>query len=132
MDGQYIIMVDDDDEDRDILKTAFQSLGNPTPIKEYRTGTLLLKDLDEGMPLPCLFVVDLNMPEIQGVDLIPLLKDNHLIRHIPTLVFATDFMPSERQVLDRLGIECFKKPDNIRQWEEMAEVMNRFCVMNNL
>lgn len=123
----YIVIVDDDDEDRDILKTAFQSLGNPMPIKEYRTGTLLLKDLEKGIPLPCLFVIDLNMPEIQGIDLIPLLKAMPDLAYTPMLVFATGFMPSERKVLDRLGMEYFKKPDSIKEWEEMAEVMHRFC-----
>ncbi len=127
MDDLYIIIVDDDPEDVDVLRSAFLSTGNTTPIKEYYRGNELLKDVDNGISLPCLFVVDLNMPELSGIELIPLLKANPSVRHIPIIVFSTGVTPQERLVLDKLGIESFKKPDSLREWEKIAEVMNGFC-----
>src|SRR5690349_17233775 len=126
----YIIVVDDDEEDIDILKTAFEHTGNKTPIKEYRDGNQLLSDFEKGMPLPCLIVVDLNMPTMRGVELIALLKANADLRHTPVIVFSTGATPKEAAILELLGIESFKKPSDTHEWKEVSEVMLRFCLLH--
>ncbi len=123
----YIIAVDDDPEDIDILRVAFESTGNKTPIKEYLSGQTLLDDLEKGMPLPCLFVVDLNMPELRGIDLIPLLKANPRVRHTPVIVFSTSATPRETEILNRLEIEQFRKPSDMAEWKEMTTAMVKIC-----
>lgn len=127
MDDTFIVVVDDDEEDIDVLKTVFHSKGNKTPIKGYQNGYSLLHDLENGMASPCLFIIDLNMPQIRGVELIPLLKANAEIRHTPVIVFTTSVTPKEGEILNRLEIKTLRKPDSPKGWNDIVQVMTGYC-----
>jgi CheY-like chemotaxis protein len=125
MQNLYIAIIDDDEDDVSLLKECFKKYKS-IACKGYSTGQKFLDDpFEDG--IPCLLVVDLNLPDIRGIDLIDLVKANPLLANIPIIVCTTDYSRTEQINCDDLKITLLKKPDTILEWDEIALMMARHC-----
>ena len=75
-----IIVVDDDPDDHDILKTVFTSLGIVSPVKFFHNGTEVLEYLRTSVEDPFIIFCDINMPRISGLDLREIINEDHELR----------------------------------------------------
>src|SRR4051812_40656791 len=104
-----IFIVDDDPDDRLMIKEAFlESAGE----KEYvliENGDLLLEQLESSSrsSYPALIMLDLNMPGKDGREALREIKRNQSFHHIPTIVFTTSSLDKDREVVYSLGANCF-------------------------
>ena len=120
---QVILIVDDDLDDREIMRDAFMS--NHKNHREYvfmENGDLLLQYLadGDGVPSPALIMLDLNMPGKDGREALKEIKGSERFRHIPTVVFTTSSSQKDMQVSYDLGANCFiTKP---ARYEELVDV----------
>lgn len=121
---QVILIVDDDLDDREIMRDAFMS--NHKNHREYvfmENGDLLLQYLadGDGVPSPALIMLDLNMPGKDGREALKEIKGNERFRHIPTVVFTTSSSQKDMQVSYDLGANCFiTKPDTFNKLVEIT------------
>ena len=121
---QVILIVDDDLDDREIMRDAFMS--NHKNHREYvfmENGDLLLQYLadDDGVPSPALIMLDLNMPGKDGREALKEIKGSERFRHIPTVVFTTSSSQKDMQVSYDLGANCFiTKPDTFNKLVEIT------------
>jgi len=106
-----ILIVEDDAESREMLKV----------LLEARGYTLLCAgDGGEGFHLavkqqPDLIITDLAMPEVDGFDLIRLLRQEPVTSAIPVIVF-TAYIDIEQKALKKLGAnEIAFKPIRVEQ-----------------
>ncbi len=94
MDGLFqVLMADDDKDDRFLMRTAFKENGIPDSLMLFEDGVLLLNYLDEiggnGSLLPSLILLDLNMPRLNGLEVLSRIKTNEVFRKIPVIIFST-------------------------------------------
>ena len=96
--NHHIAIVDDDADDREIMRDAFVSA---TDEKEYvflengeQLMTYLLQNDDSS--LPSLIMLDLNMPGKDGRETLEEIKKDERYAHIPTIVFTTSSSPRDR------------------------------------
>src|SRR5215207_8095451 len=86
-----VLIVDDDTDDREIIRDAFMS--NHKNHREYvfiESGDLLLEYLqNDGQDLPSLIMLDLNMPGRDGREVLKDIKEDERLRPIPIIVFTT-------------------------------------------
>ena len=121
---QVILIVDDDLDDREIMRDAFMS--NHKNHREYvfmENGDLLLQYLTagDGGPSPALIMLDLNMPGKDGREALKEIKGSERFRHIPTVVFTTSSSQKDMQVSYDLGANCFiTKPDTFNKLVEIT------------
>ena len=121
---QVILIVDDDLDDREIMRDAFMS--NHKNHREYvfmENGDLLLQYLADGdaVPSPALIMLDLNMPGKDGREALKEIKGSERFRHIPTVVFTTSSSQKDMQVSYDLGANCFiTKPDTFNKLVEIT------------
>jgi len=121
---QVILIVDDDLDDREIMRDAFMS--NHKNHREYvfmEIGDLLLQYLadGDGVPSPALIMLDLNMPGKDGREALKEIKGSERFRHIPTVVFTTSSSQKDMQVSYDLGANCFiTKPDTFNKLVEIT------------
>ena len=121
---QVILIVDDDLDDREIMRDAFMS--NHKNHREYvfmENGDLLLQYLEDGdgVPSPALIMLDLNMPGKDGREALKEIKGSERFRHIPTVVFTTSSSQKDMQVSYDLGANCFiTKPDTFNKLVEIT------------
>lgn len=121
-----IVIVDDDTDDREIIRDAFDSVLHEQDYVFWENGDRLLNYLadtaDEA--LPSLIMLDLNMPGRDGRETLKALKSDLRFQHIPTVVFTTSSSHRDKQTVYNLGANCFvSKPDTFNKLIELTKAI---------
>ena len=101
-----ILVAEDNATDAFFLKRALQKEGINAPIEVVETGDLALKYLDgqeqfgdrSRFPMPKLLLLDLNMPGMDGFEVLQWLRNKPDLRRMPALVLSSS---SLQQDVDR-------------------------------
>ncbi len=125
-----IVMADDDQEDKLLVKHAFITLGKPELFGAVADGVALLEYLDQcltsGRALPSLILLDLNMPKMDGKSVLVKIRSNDRLRHLPITIYSTSSNEDEIHRCYQLGANCYLvKPFNFDQLvQEMDKLYN--------
>ncbi len=126
----HVLMVDDDEAEIDITRFALQNARPPLQFSGVTGGEALLENLrQEGGQAthPNLILLDLNMPGLNGFDVLRELKSDPDLSGIPVIVFTTS--DDQRDI-----IECYQlqanafvtKPADLDDYEELILQIDRF------
>ena len=121
----YIAIIDDDKGDMDLLTECFEKY-HAIAVKGFSSAQKFLDHSFNG-GVPCLLVVDLNLPDIRGIDLIDQIKANQALAEIPIIVYTTGYTPREEISCEELQISLFKKPHTVLEWDKIALLMAKHC-----
>jgi two-component system, LuxR family, response regulator FixJ len=102
--GYVVIVIDDDFAVRNSLKFALEIEG--LTVRSYATGAELLSAGD--LALCNCFVVDQNMPGMNGLDLITLLRARHFAA--PAILITSHPSSSLRERAQQAGVPIVEKP----------------------
>jgi two-component system response regulator FixJ len=102
--GYVVIIIDDDLAVRSSLKFSLEIEG--LTVRSYATGAELLSAGDLAL-CSCL-VVDQNMPGMNGLDLITLLRARHVAT--PAILITSHPSPSLRERAHKVGVPIVEKP----------------------
>jgi CheY-like chemotaxis protein len=92
-----ILLVEDDIVDVMSVKRALRDLNVPTPLEVAGNGEEALACLRKpDHPLPGIILLDLNMPRMNGIDFLKLLKADERFRRIPVVVLTTSKEEKDR------------------------------------
>ncbi len=122
--SQKILVVEDDDVTRNLIKSMLQKIGWQVELTE--NGQAALESLLQSRP--DLILSDLMMPEMDGFELITKLRKEPEWRHIPVVVLtAKDMTPDERNMLNSRVEKVFQKGDYRREelLNEIRECLTR-------
>lgn len=82
-----ILIVDDSSAMRAFIISSLQGIGS-FKYQEAKTGFEALKELPRG---ECALVIsDINMPDINGLELLHFIKTSEHYKHIPVLMISTE------------------------------------------
>ncbi len=121
MSKPYILAAEDDEEDREIMGEVFKSVPCPAKIEFVEDGEELLQFL-AGHPndFPVLILTDLNMPRMNGTQLLATLKQDIRYKHIPVVVMSTSAWQEDVRLSYKAGANSFiPKPNDIKTWSHM-------------
>jgi CheY-like chemotaxis protein len=118
-----IIIVDDDADDREIMKDAFASTGQNLDYVFFESGDGLLEHLQTATnSLPSLIMLDLNMPGKDGRETLKEIKADGQLRSLPIIVFTTSSSHRDKKISYDLGANCFvTKPDTFNKLTDLAK-----------
>jgi two-component system chemotaxis response regulator CheY len=69
-----------------------------------------------------LIITDINMPDINGLELISFVRENPIYRHIPTMIITTeDSEEDRRRGMDLGAKEYVVKPFTMEQLQEAVD-----------
>jgi CheY-like chemotaxis protein len=115
----FILIADDDQEDRYLLHTAFEEIGRSNDIYLVENGLQVFKYLEtsfEQSGMPSLIVLDLNMPILDGIQTLAKLKAHSIYKNIPVIIFTTSVHEVEKARCLEIGARDFiKKPVRFQQ-----------------
>jgi len=94
-DVKSVFIADDDEDDRLLLKIAFDKCCPETKVKFAIDGLDLIESLDQSGLHPCLIILDLNMPRLDGFESLKILRASERYRDIPVVVFSTSREPKD-------------------------------------
>ena len=95
-----IFLVDDDAEDRWVVEDALQTVDPAVTIRSSENGQDALKMLNDCYnkgEAPCVIVLDVNMPKMNGTEVLSKLKDDNRFREIPVVMYSTSINPYEKE-----------------------------------
>ena len=85
-----IYLVDDDEDDRMLIRQALESVSEEIEIVEFTNGKELLAVLEDNLSVePSLILIDMNMPIMNGAEALSALKNRSDLRHIPVVLLST-------------------------------------------
>ncbi len=95
--AQPILIVEDSDDDYEATERALSRTGNlGNPLKRCKNGQEALDYLlrkgnfdEHSAPLPGIVLLDLNMPGVDGREVLKCIKTTESIKHIPVIVLTT-------------------------------------------
>lgn len=128
-----ILMVDDDEEDRLLLKDTFVELGYGDCVQYEENGekaiAYLQQCLAQERQLPCLMILDLNMPKLNGRQLLRQVKNEPSLQHIAVVIYSTSLNPIERDECLSLGANSYVvKPISYKDSIEIASRFYALCM----
>ncbi|HWA35754.1 MAG TPA: response regulator [Cyclobacteriaceae bacterium] len=114
-----IVVVDDDSDDRTILKDYFIEVGlQEDAVRFFENGKQCIEYLNglDGKSLPAIIVLDMNMPIMNGSQTLIYLKQDPKLRKIPVFVYSTsDNEQEKRKGLSLGATEYLVKPMNYEE-----------------
>jgi two-component system chemotaxis response regulator CheY len=102
---QHILIVEDSSTMRALLASALEDLEPPVKLTEANSGFEALHILPrESFDL---IVTDINMPDINGLELVSFVKNNDAYRSIPLVIVSTEGSERDRQKGLSLGADAY-------------------------
>jgi len=96
-----LLLIDDDEIERMKFKRVCHKNEYPHIILEAKNGELALDILKNRESLPDIIILDLNMPKMNGIEFLNILKSDDELKYIPIVI-----MSSSDNYLDVK--ECYK------------------------
>jgi CheY-like chemotaxis protein len=103
-DSLKILLIEDDTIEVMKFNRVVKTLELPHRIIEAANGEVALTLLENKNELPNIIVLDLNMPKINGIEFLKILKQHAELKYIPAIILTTS--NNSRDVLEcyRIGI----------------------------
>ena len=112
--GKYFILIaEDDEDDRFLLKTAFQEKQYSERVDFVHNGVELVNYLDSlqekktDQHFPSFVLLDLNMPKKDGREVLQFMKQHPVYKRIPVIIFTTTKSESEIRHCYELGANTY-------------------------
>ena len=102
--GKQVLIVDDSSMTRSIIRTAVEDIDDLETV-EVATGFEALKLLPStGIDL---IITDINMPDINGLELINFIKKDPRFNSIPLVIISTEKSEEDKQRGLKIGADSY-------------------------
>ena len=118
-----ILYAEDDYDDFESVKEALDQLSDHQVLLHARNGSEAVSFLEHATVLPSLVVLDLNMPVMDGKEVLQWMKQREDIKQIPIMVFTTSSREEDVKLCQRHACTFFRKPTLYRDLLHVAQVM---------
>ncbi|MBK0381956.1 response regulator [Pedobacter sp. SD-b] len=112
-------IADDDPDDRMIIREAFEENDGDQTLLFFEDGEMVMAQFKERLDFrhyPSLLILDLNMPKINGLELLGLIKNDANTKHIPVVILSTSKNKQDKEKGMNLGADDFiTKPFSFEQ-----------------
>lgn len=128
---RYILYADDDEDDKAILVEMMRRINPAINVVTTENGlqaVKFLEELDDKKTLPACIVLDMNMPIMNGIQALEIIKKSPVYKSIPVFLFSTSSNPSDVATTNKLGAEAFiTKPYGQKELLEVCEEFAAYC-----
>jgi len=99
-----ILLVEDDDVDQIVMERAFKDLKITNQLVNTANGEEALEYLkNESNKKPCFIFLDLNMPKMNGIEFLRIIKADEALKKIPVIIMTTSRAEQDIVKSFRLG-----------------------------
>jgi CheY-like chemotaxis protein len=102
-DEKYCLLVEDDPEDQEFFIDALHSISKTTGCYAVANGEEALFTLLNENFKPDYIFTDLNMPRMDGLEFMKILRGIDKFKHIPVIVYSSDYSEEQIQKVKTLG-----------------------------
>jgi CheY-like chemotaxis protein len=121
-----IMLIDDDEDDRDLFQMAINDLDTPVNFTGVENCCDALVMLENKSVKPDYIFLDLNMPQMSGRECLTNLKKSIQLSKIPVIIFSTSSDPTDIKETKDLGaVDFITKPPRT---SELTEILKNFII----
>ncbi len=124
--GAELLVGEDDPDDRFLIVHALKRIRPQLSVATVCDGIELIEHLLQrpSGALPRLVLLDLNMPRMDGREVLTRLHSDPALRDIPVVVLTTSVEPEDRARAQSLNATSFiSKPDEFSRMVEVLRVL---------
>ena len=131
-----IVVADDDEGDRYLIQKAMEDCGLTADVHFLEDGQTLVDRLtlqlttatsSRAAQLPCLILLDLNMPRMDGRDVLKTIKSHPDLKGIPIVVMTNSNNPDDVDSTYRDGANSFfTKPLNYSGLVDLIRLLKTY------
>jgi CheY-like chemotaxis protein len=125
-----VLCVDDDADDREMVCNAIKEIDPSVNVVHAENGKEAIEYLDKGKSsneLPCLVIMDINMPQMDGKEALAYIKKDELSNELPVVILSTSGNALDKLYCANFGVQFITKPNSVLGlWKEIESVL-RHC-----
>jgi CheY-like chemotaxis protein len=134
-----ILLAEDNENDIELTLTALQECHLSNEVEAVRDGAEALdyiyqrgKHAGRGDGLPCVILLDLKMPRMDGIEVLRTIKSDPAIRHIPVVMLTSSREEKDLVLSYDLGVNAFVvKPVDFSQFLQAIRALGMFWAIIN-
>jgi len=129
-----ILLVEDDEVHTMKVRRAFKELEVTNPLECSGDGEEALEYLrDESNKKPCVILLDLNMPRMNGFEFLKTTKSEDVLKEIPTVVLTTSSEKRDITHSFKLGAAGYiVKPANYKRFVDAIRTIDCYWTLSEL
>ncbi len=108
-----VLYADDDSDDLELVTSSFETYANNVEVITFRDGTEIIEFLNKRSdhdPHPCLIILDINMPLLNGKDALVKIRRIPGYESIPVVLFSTSSQPNDGSFAKKYNAGFVTKP----------------------
>lgn len=116
-----ILIIEDDEDDRDILKEIFRDLGYKNNLVFFADSTQVVEYLRRPEIQPFIIISDINMPKLGGFELRDIIMNEEILmdKDIPYIFISNAQDESSIKKANKLSVQGFiQKGDDYNKYKE--------------
>lgn len=129
--SKYLILyADDDPDDRMLLTEALSRYAADVSVVTFSDGAeavAYLRNLDHESSVPCLIILDINMPKLSGRDTLAAIRNIQRFQDTPVVLFSTSSLPLDKAFAACHNAGFVTKPANVQETLVIADRFFAHC-----
>jgi len=129
-----ILLVEDDQVDTMTVTRALKESHVTNPLVHLENGEDAVNYLrDPQKEKPCIILLDLNMPIMNGIEFLQVVKNDGKLRCIPVVVLTTSEEQQDKVNSFNLGVAGYMaKPVDYRQFVEVMRSIDAYWTISEM
>ena len=114
-----VFIVEDNDPDVFLVEEALRSAGVTARIQRYLDGEEAIQALSQIVEarLPDVIIIDLNLPKVNGIELLKHVRNQKQLDSIPVLILTSSQSKTDRAMSLQLGADAYiAKPPTLPEF----------------
>lgn len=124
-----IYWADDDPDDLQVMKEVLKTFDQNFNIIDFPNGRELLKQLQSVPPVgyPCLIILDINMPVLDGKSTLSLIRKDPRFRSVPVVIFTTSSSELDKTFCEYFDVAMITKPPTYERLTTALRSVISYC-----
>lgn len=121
-----VLYADDDRDDIELLQDSFEQFSRNVDFHSFENGVEMISFLNALAPgdlKPCLIILDINMPLLNGKETLTRIRSMKEMHSVPVILFSTSSLQADKTFATSLDAGFITKPLDSLQ---MDSVVKRF------
>jgi CheY-like chemotaxis protein len=127
-----VLLVEDSPGDVRLTQEAFREAGTSINLHVATDGVAAMEFLrregvHSGAPCPDFILLDLNLPKMDGREVLACIKEDDELKTIPTIILTTSAAEADILKSYQLRANCYlNKPVQLDEFETVVKTINLF------
>jgi CheY-like chemotaxis protein len=128
-----ILLVEDDEIDAEVVRRALKKQHISSPLLHARDGVEALEALtgkiDAKISQPCLILLDINMPRMNGLEFLEEIRNNESLKQNIAIILTTSARNEDKIMAYNLNVAGYVLKENMNS---LVEMLNQYCQINEV